>query len=69
MRLAALLLLLGLATPARAEEPSEPPRSPPFDRGRLALSFGAGSQTSLGSRYFVVAGGVDCFVLDGVEPG
>jgi hypothetical protein len=69
MRLTALLLLLGLATPALADEPSEPPRPTPFDRGRLALSFGAGSQTSLGSRYFVIAGGVGYFVLDGVELG
>jgi hypothetical protein len=48
-------------------EPST--RKTPFDRGRFGLSFGAGSQTAFGARYFAVGGGAGYYVLDGVELG
>jgi hypothetical protein len=62
--------LLGGATPSRAQpEPEPPPPKTPFDRGKVSLSLGGGSQTSLGYQYFVVSGGVGYFVLDGLELG
>lgn len=67
-----LLMLLGLATPVAADGeivPSEPVIRTPFDRGRVGLSLGGGSQTTLGFRYFVIGGGVGYYVLDGVELG
>lgn len=68
------LLLLG-AAPAHADPdpapipPDEPPRVTPFDQGRFGLSFGAGSQNTLGEKYYGVAGGMGYYVLDGVELG
>jgi hypothetical protein len=63
-------LVLVAAAPAVADpnEP-EPPRRTPFDQGRFNLGFGAGSQGTLGGRYYVVAGGAGYYVLDGVELG
>ncbi|MDB4956810.1 MAG: hypothetical protein JWO36_4379 [Myxococcales bacterium] len=46
-----------------------PPRKTPFDRGRVGLSLGGGSQSNGTSHYFVIGGGVGYFVLDGVELG
>jgi hypothetical protein len=66
------LLLVG-AAPAAADpsvpEPEPPPRRTPFDQGRFGLSFGAGSQSVLGDRYYGVAGGAGYYILDGVELG
>ena len=61
----------GLAAPGRAvaEAPADPPRPTPFDRGRVNLGVGGGSQNALGHRYFGIGGGVGYFVLDGVELG
>ena len=72
MHPALVLCLLGLATPAVADDEllaTEPAIQTPFDRGRVALALGGGSQTSLGFRYFAIGGGVGYFVLDGVELG
>jgi hypothetical protein len=56
--------------PELEAERAPPPRPPtPFDRGKVGLSIGGGSQTSLGHRYFAIGGGVGYFVLDGVELG
>lgn len=74
------LILLG-AAPAHADpdpnappsprqnSPEDPPRVTPFDQGRFGLSFGAGSQNTLGEKYYGVAGGMGYYVLDGVELG
>jgi len=68
------LVLLG-AAPAHADPdpsanpPEEPPRVTPFDQGKFGLSFGAGSQNTLGEHYYTVAGGMGYYVLDGVEVG
>jgi hypothetical protein len=62
-RIAAAVLVLGFALPAHADEP----RGTPFDRGRVALRLGVGSQSALGHRYFVAGGGAGYYVLDGLE--
>ena len=67
-----VLAVLGLATPARADDPAPdepPPLKTPFDRGKFSLSAGGGSQTLLGSSYFAVGASAGYFVLDGVEIG
>ena len=75
---AVLVSLVGITPPAGAQPGSapgpaqpepEPRRKTPFDRGRVGLSFAAGSQTQFGARYFVVAGGGGYYVVDGVELG
>lgn len=65
------MLLLGLGTRASADPSSlEPaPRETPFDRGRLSLELGGGSQSALGVRYFGVGAGVGYYALDGVRVG
>jgi hypothetical protein len=57
------------STAAQADPLLQPRVRTPFDQGRFNLGFGAGSQTALGFRYFVVAGGAGYYVLDGVELG
>ena len=49
--------------------PPEPPKPTPFDRGKLGLSLGGGTQTSLGVHYIVIGGGIGYYVLDGVQLG
>jgi hypothetical protein len=67
----ALLVLLGSGAHAHADpgflEPG--PRETPFDRGRVSLSAGGGSQTAYGFRYFGVGVGAGYYVLDGLEVG
>jgi hypothetical protein len=65
----ALLLVLASA-PAFADDtsPSAPPAPPtPFDQGRVAISAGGSTTSSLGHQYIVIGGSVGYFVLDGVE--
>ena len=59
------------AAPPQAEPPEAPapPIKTPFDRGRVGLSLGGGSQSNGVSHDFVVGGGVGYFVLDGAELG
>jgi hypothetical protein len=64
-----ICVALVASTAAQAQPATQPPVRTPFDQGRFNLGFGAGSQTALGYRYFVVAGGVGYYVLDGVELG
>ena len=72
-RVAVALVLAGLSTAAHADEavPDDAAPAPetPFDRGKLSLSIGGGSQTALDHRYFAIGGAVGYFVLDGVEVG
>src|SRR5258705_5516555 len=75
--LRALLVVAGVlpaALPARADivEPPpapEPPKPTPFDRGKIGVSVGGGTQTQLGVQYFAIGAGVGYFVLDGVQVG
>jgi hypothetical protein len=71
MRLPALLVVLATVAPAYADDAAgsiEPPRPPtPFDRGKLAISAGGGTTSSLGHQYIVIGGGVGYYVLDGVQ--
>jgi hypothetical protein len=46
-----------------------PPVRTPFDRGRVALSAGASSQTLFGSTYIEIGAGVGYYVLDGLAIG
>lgn len=62
MRFLAVLVLA--AAPAYADEP---PRQTPFDQGRISLSAGGGTTSTLGHQYVVMGGGVGYYVLDGVE--
>ncbi|HET7506309.1 MAG TPA: hypothetical protein VFK02_35060 [Kofleriaceae bacterium] len=64
-------MLVGIA-PAASADPllGDPtPRQTPFDRGRISLMGGAGSQNAFGYRYFGVGLGVGYFVVDGLEVG
>jgi hypothetical protein len=45
------------------------PRETPFDRGRITLMAGGGSQTVNGFRYLGVGLGAGYYVLDGLEVG
>ena len=69
MTLLVLLWLMAGAGAARAQPTDEPPPRSPFDRGRMTLGFGAGSQQSGGDRHIYVAGGFGYFVLPGLELG
>jgi hypothetical protein len=80
MRRLICLVLLGAAPvhadpdpyanpPEEARPPPPPPPPTPFDQGKFGLSFGAGSQNTLGAHYYGVAGGMGYYVLDGVELG
>lgn len=61
MRELALLVLVA-AAPAYAGDPPTP-----FDQGRVSISAGGGTSSSLGHQYVVMGGGVGYYVLDGVE--
>jgi len=65
MRLAALLVLA--ATARTYAQPVEPPRETPFDRGKLAITAGGGTGSTLGHDYVVIGAGLGYYVLDGVE--
>jgi hypothetical protein len=74
MRWLAVALLLGSAAPAFADDDDaiiarEPPPKTPFDRGRMTLTIGGGTQSYLGNHYIVLGAGFGYFVLDGVELG
>lgn len=69
LAVAAILLAAATAHADSALGEAEPPRRTPFDQGRFGLSFGAGSTTAFGGRYFVIGGGGGYFVLDGLELG
>jgi hypothetical protein len=78
MRLLTAAALLGLVSAAAADPapstapgaaPDAPARPTPFDRGRVHLGLGGGSQDSLGFHYFAISGGVGYYVLDGLELG
>ncbi|HEX5060286.1 MAG TPA: hypothetical protein VFV99_13050 [Kofleriaceae bacterium] len=71
------LALVALASSAAAAQPApgavqpvpeeEPPRErTPFDRGRFALSAGAGTTSVFDQRYFGIGVAAGYFVLDGV---
>src|SRR4051812_43492665 len=47
-------------------QPAPPPPPTPFDRGRMGLSFGFGSQTVLGEHAYIVGGSFSYYVVDGV---
>jgi hypothetical protein len=63
--------VLGAATRVYADpavlDPA--PRETPFDRGRVTLKVGGGSQTVNNYRYFGAGVGIGYYVLDGVELG
>lgn len=63
MRLAALVLVLTCGTAAAQGVVEEPEVRTPFDRGRINLYLGAGSQKSA----IVVGGAFGYFVLAGLE--
>jgi len=73
--LLAVASVLAQALPARADvvepppPPPEPPKPTPFDRGKLGVSVGGGTQTQLGVHYIAIGAGVGYFVLDGVQLG
>jgi hypothetical protein len=68
-----VVALLGVATPAHADDPAPdqapPPPKTPFDRGKFNLSVGGGSQKLLDQSYFAIGASAGYFVLDGVEIG
>jgi hypothetical protein len=57
------LLLVGVASPALADDTAPTP----FDRGKFGIGLYGGSQTALGHHYFGVGANVGYYVLDGVE--
>jgi hypothetical protein len=69
MRFLLVASVLAAAVPARADDAEPPPQKTPFDRGRFGLALGGGTQTAFGSTYFVIGGGLEYFVLDGVGIG
>lgn len=71
MRRALLLVLLASVAhaddaPPAAPPPPPPPPPTPFDQGRVAISAGGGTTSSLGQQYVVIGGSVGYYVLDGV---
>ena len=68
LALAALITLGAAPVHADGEPPPAAPRTP-FDRGRVGLSLGGGSQRGPYGQYFVIGAGVGYFLLDGVEVG
>lgn len=67
MRGALLLVLASLPAYADDAPPAPPPPPPtPFDQGRIAISAGGGTTSSLGHQYVVIGGSVGYYVLDGV---
>jgi hypothetical protein len=69
MRRALLVVLASLpayADDAPAPAPAPPPPPTPFDRGKVALSVGGGTTSTLGHSYVVIGGLVGYYVLDGV---
>lgn len=68
MRLAALIVAIACGTAtAQPGFGVEPRRPTPFDRGRSTIYIGAGSESSMGERYFGVGAGYGYHVLDGLE--
>lgn len=70
-RAALVLLLVGIASSAYADDTGteEPPPPTPFDRGKFGLGIYGGTQSTLGHRYFAIGGSVGYYLLDGVEIG
>lgn len=62
-------LVLAASLTALADEAPAPPTPTPFDRGKVGMSLGLGTQTLGGIRFFAVGGGVSYFVLDGLQVG
>jgi len=57
------------ALPASAD-PSLDARAPtPFDRGKVGVSLGAGTQATLGARRISIGGGVGYYIVDGLQLG
>ncbi len=49
------------------EEEEKQSQPTPWDRGRISLGVGLGSQSAFGERYFVIGGSVGYYVLPGLE--
>jgi hypothetical protein len=72
MSLLRSLVIVALARTAAGAQPApepEPPPRTPFDRGRLAISAGAGSTSAFGVRYFAIGAGASYYALDGAAVG
>ena len=65
-RLVAPALLALMALPGAAPAAA---RSGPFEAGSVRLSLGGGTVGHFGETYFMVAGGVAYYVVDGLEVG
>ena len=66
MRWLAALAVLVLVSVSVARG-DDTPRPTPFDRGRIGISLGGGTQTNFDTSYVWLGAGVGYFVLDGLE--
>jgi hypothetical protein len=61
MRVLAIAGAVSLVVPVAHADPT------PFDRGKVGVSLGGGTTSTLGHHYILLGGGVGYYVLDGVE--